>query len=48
MSVNIINYLLERESYFEALRILESITQCGNLCGKLNIKKENGCGCSKR
>ena len=45
MSINIIKYLIGFGQYYEAQRILESITQCGNICREQNPKKGGGCGC---
>lgn len=46
MTISVIKYLIEFGQYREAQRILESITQCGNICGKLKPKEGGSCGCS--
>ena len=48
MAINVIKYLIGFGQYFEAQRILESITQCGNtICESLSTKSGgNSCGCS--
>lgn len=50
MALNVVKYLLEKEQFYEAQRILEEITYCGSICGNLNtVKKSNSsCGCSQR
>lgn len=50
MAVNVIQYLLEQGSFFEALRILHLIQGCGaNICPGKSTKDESrsGCGCRK-
>lgn len=46
MTISVIKYLIEFGQYNEAQRILEAITQCGNICGNLKSKDNNSCGCS--
>lgn len=50
MALNIIKYLIELGQYYEAQRILENVTQCGNICREVftstNVIGENNCGCS--
>lgn len=49
MAINVISYLVEAEQYFEALRILQTLTEsCGSaICKNINIDaKGGGCGCS--
>lgn len=46
MTISVIKYLIEFGQYKEAQRILESITQCGNICDTLTSNKGNSCGCS--
>lgn len=49
MTINVIKYLLEKEQFYEAQRILEEITQCGSICNNIQtVKKSSNCGCSKR
>lgn len=49
MAINVIKYLIGFGQYFEAQRILESISQCGNICKPQNFNKEGGdCGCYSR
>ena len=45
MAINIIKYLIGFGQYYEAQRILESITQCGNICKEQDPKKGGRCGC---
>lgn len=45
MAINIIKYLIGLNQYYEAQRILESITQCGNICKNQEAEKGVGCGC---
>lgn len=48
MTINVIKYLLEKEQFYEAQRILEEVTYCGSICNNVNtIKKSSNCGCSK-
>lgn len=48
MSINIITYLTEREQFYEAQRIFESISQCGNICSQMsNNKTSSSCGCGR-
>lgn len=48
MTINVIKYLLEKEQFYEAQRILEEITYCGSICDNLSTtKKSSNCGCSK-
>lgn len=47
MAINVIKYLIEMAQYYEAQRILEEVTQCGNICKTTNsITGGNGCGCT--
>lgn len=48
MAINVIKYLLELKQFYEAQRVLENITFCGNLCKDVMNKslKGGGCGCS--
>ena len=50
MAINTIKYLLEKEQFYEAQRILEEITRCGSMCDNLGtIKKSiSNCGCAQR
>lgn len=50
MAINVIKYLLEKEQYYEAQRILEEITYCGSICNNLDTvqKYSSNCGCSQR
>lgn len=45
MSLHIIKYLIDFGSYLEAQRVLESISQCGNICKTLIKSDDNGCRC---
>lgn len=45
MSINIIKYLLSFNQYLEALRVYNTITNCGNICHNYITKESNGCGC---
>jgi hypothetical protein len=45
MSLHIIKYLIDFGSYLEAQRVLESISQCGNICKTLTKSDDNGCRC---
>lgn len=48
MAINVIQYLVESEQYFEALRILQSLNSCGSsLCSVTTTTVKGGdCGCS--
>lgn len=46
MGINVIKYSLEVSQYYEAQRILEELTRCGNLCDTSIINPTYGCGCS--
>lgn len=50
MAINVIKYLIELGQYFEAQRILESVTQCGGICRDITVKsnKGGGCGCNQK
>lgn len=45
MALNVIKYLLEKGSYFEALRILDQITDCTGFCNNTNSSNSGGSGC---
>lgn len=49
MAINVITYLLQKNQFLEAQRILEWITGCGGLCPQ-EPKADGGrnCGCRKR
>lgn len=48
MTINVIKYLLELKQFYEAQRVLEEITFCGNICKDVTNKnlKGTGCGCN--
>lgn len=46
MTLNVIDYLIERGQFFEAQRILESVNYCGGFCNNTN-NNESVCGCNK-
>ena len=47
MIINTITYLVEKGAFFEAQRILESISGCSSICETMNKSdKPNGCGCN--
>lgn len=48
MTINVIKYLLELKQFYEAQRVLEDITFCGNICKDVMNKnlKGTGCGCN--
>lgn len=46
MAINAIKYAIELNQGYEAQRILESLDQCGGICGKLESQKSGNCGCS--
>lgn len=45
MALYVIKYLVEMEQYYEAQRILGTLTDCGGLCTTSKYTK-NGCGCT--
>lgn len=47
MGLNVIKYLVELNQFYEAQRILESISQCGTLCKNITLIGGSGCGCNK-
>lgn len=48
MSINVIKYLLDQESLFEAQRIVEKLIKCSGICYNLKNEVKNvGCGCSE-
>lgn len=49
MTINTIKYLLERQQFYEAQRMLEDVTYCGSICNNLSVttKNSSNCGCSK-
>jgi hypothetical protein len=46
MGINVIKYSLEVSQYYEAQRILEDLTRCGNLCDTSLINPTYDCGCN--
>ena len=44
-SVFILRLLIQQQRYEEALRILESINDCGTLCSNMQSPRINSCGC---
>lgn len=48
MAINTIKYLLEKEQFYEAQRILQEINYCGSICGNTAKKVNSSCGCSQR
>lgn len=48
MAINTIKYLLEKEQFYEAQRILQEINYCGSICGNTVKKVTSSCGCSQR
>ena len=44
MALYVMRYLIDLQQYYEAQRIYETISSCGNICTKTTI--DNGCGCS--
>ena len=46
MGINVIKYSLAVSQYYEAQRILEDLTRCGNLCDTSLINPTYGCGCN--
>lgn len=47
MTLNVIKYLVEREDYLEAQRILEKVNSCGGFCGTTSSSSSSGCNCGK-
>lgn len=47
MTLNVIDYLIERGQFYEAQRILEQINYCGGFCNNVNTNDESVCGCNK-
>lgn len=50
MAINVLQYLLDQGSYFEALHFLNTIKGCGNVCPEETKKCGNhvpSCGCKK-
>lgn len=49
MAINTIRYAIESGQYFEAQRLLESVSGCGNICAQFNTDSNlntSGCGCN--
>lgn len=50
MTLNVINYLVEKGDFLEAQRILEKVNTCGGFCGTTSSSSSSsgsGCGCSQ-
>lgn len=47
MTLNVIEYCIEKGQYLEAQRILEKLSTCGSFCQDINNVKPCGCGCGK-
>lgn len=48
MAINTIKYLLEKEQFYEAQRILQEINYCGSICDNTakKLNSSSSCGCS--
>ena len=46
-AINVITALIEKEEYFEAQRILDSLMSCGKLCEDSMNDDLNNCGCGR-
>lgn len=44
-AITVLNMLIEKKDYFEALRILNGLSSCSNLCSNFYDDKINKCGC---
>lgn len=45
MAINVIDYLLDEERYYEALQMLINITDCTGFCHSGDNNGSSGCGC---
>lgn len=44
-AITVLNMLIEKRDFFEALRIFNGINSCGNLCSNFYSDNINKCGC---
>ena len=49
MTVNVLRYLVEMNSFMEAQRIIEELDYCGGICNdrEMQLMSKQGCGCHK-
>ena len=46
MTLNVMDYLIERGQFNEAQRILEAINYCGGFCNNIKNDNKSMCGCN--